>query len=69
MAGKEAGTAKSLERFPVEQMKGKVDVPEAVHTGTCIQMGWRRGKEVTCKEYLAAVEGFKSSAAGRRGHA
>lgn len=69
MAGKEARTAKDLERFPVELMQGKMGLPEAVHAGTCIQMGWCKGKEVTCKEYLAAVEEFRSSAAGRRGHA
>ena len=75
MAGKEDKAAKEgkavedLERHPVEQMQKMLGVPPALHTGTCIQMGWCRGKEVTRKEYSAAVEKFKKSAAGRRGHA
>ena len=76
MAGKEAGTeikkengkeaeAGDMGLHPLEQMRDEMKVSEAVHAGTCIMMGWRRGKKVARKEYAAAVGKFKRSAAGR----
>ena len=69
MAEKETANAKAAECYPVEQVKDRLQVPDAVHMGTCIQMGWSRGKEVTVKEYEAAVKKFKGTAAGRKKNA
>lgn len=69
MAEKGTGAVKKAEYYPVEKLRDEMKVPDAVHKGTCIQMGWSRGKETTKKEYEAAVDQFKKAATGRRGHA
>lgn len=69
MAAKETVTVKEAERYPIEQLQVEEQVSDAIHSGTCSQMGWCRGKEVTKKEYMAAVATFKGSVAGRRSHA
>lgn len=65
---KDAEASMDLERHPVEKLQAETEIPDAVHAGTCLQMGWSRGKEVTREEYLQAVKKFKDSA-GRSRHA
>lgn len=69
MAEKGTGTAKAAERYTTEQLKQQMGIGDAVHSGTCARMNWCRGKEITEKEYTAAVEKFKAAAAGRRRNA
>ena len=66
---KEAQTVGTPESHTIERLRVSEGVPESVHAGACLRMGWRRGKEVTRQEYLQAVEKFKGSGAGRRRHA
>lgn len=61
-------TVRDTEKYPVDLLRKELQVPDAVHAGTCIREGWNRGKEVTRKEYSTAVERFRG-AAGRKGHA
>lgn len=65
---KEAEASIDLKKHPVEKLRAEAEIPNAVHAGTCLQMGWSRGKEVTREEYLQAVKKFKDSA-GRSKHA
>ncbi len=51
---------------PVEELRRRCKVSEADHAGACIKMGWKPRKEVTQKEYTAAVEAFRRCAVGRR---
>lgn len=50
---------------PIEQLQLELKIPTAIHAGACTQMGWRCGKEIEKKEYIAAIEKFKGKAAGR----
>lgn len=59
-----AGKA-NIAMCPIERLQEQLQVPDAVHTGTCIKMGWSRGKQVTKADYAAAVETFQRAAAGR----
>ncbi len=65
----EKGNVKEAELYPVERLQVQMQVPDAVHKGVCCRMSWNRGKEVTKKEYAAAVKVFSEGTAGRRGHA
>lgn len=69
MAEKGTGTAKASERYTIEKLKLRLGIEDSIHSGTCMKMNWCKGKEITEKEYTAAVEKFKASAAGRRGNA
>lgn len=65
----EKGNVKETELYPVEQLQKQFQVSDAVHKGVCCWMSWNRGKEVTKKEYAAAVKVFSKGAAGRRENA
>lgn len=62
MAGK---TNTNTAMYPIERLQIQLRVPDAVHTGACIKMGWSRGKQVTKTDYAAAVESFREAVAGR----
>ena len=65
---KEAEASIDMETHPIEKLQDENGVSAAVHVGTCLHMGWSRGKEVTREEYLQAVKRFRDSA-GRSRHA
>lgn len=58
MAGKTAITS-------IERLKVQLQVPDEVHAGTCIKMGWCKGKQVTEAEYATAVKAFRTASAER----
>lgn len=59
-------TVKDTGQYPVEKLQKELQIPDALHAGTCVQMGWIQGKEISRKEYIAALERFKGAAGRRR---
>lgn len=60
MAASKDSSSISPQLIDIEQLKNKFDTSDAVYHGVKAAEGWKPGRQVSEKDYAAAVENFLS---------